>query len=362
MGSGNQMFDYREAAMELLKRSFPNIYYGTQVEPIFIPETFLPRTRMLSRAVDPKKFPEKNRQAYASYKEPKKKKMKTKYKMTKEEEEEKMISDFKGMFGERIFYDDLKAVLIMRNSKVVVLQDFQLMLPEILCKPGTQVGGRQESHFLIINQECQYLMSLEIIYKLYSNTAFDDDIIPSVQKGLDQITKIKTILETFFSNDIDISKWRFVGVLGYVEMSDHVRCCSDRKPFVVKSSELNDLFNKMEEDSQTSENNEDYKLMIRNLLYTIFANPGPIVRSKMDEATFEKIQKHQGNCTNILFWTPSQFDLVQLDENNKPKFKNLLFTSSFSTGKTEVMKGMMIKLLKAGEKVHYTLSPILDQK
>ena len=68
-------------------------------------------------------------------------------------------------------------------------------------------------------------MSLENKYNLHSK--LDSKEKPSVQKGLEQISKIKTILETFFSNDIDISKWRFVGVLGSVEMSDHVRYCSD---------------------------------------------------------------------------------------------------------------------------------------
>ena len=200
-----------------------------------------------------------------------------------------------------------------------------------------EIGGR---HLVLASPELQpsVCSNWDVLKLVHTST-----IIPSVQKGLDQITKIKTILETFFSNDIDISKWRFVGVLGYVEMSDLVKCCSDCKPFVIKSSDLYDLFKKIEEDFQKSESNGDYKLMIRNLLFTIFANPGPIVRTKVDEATFEKIQKYQGHFNNILFWTPSQFDLVQLDEENKPKFKNVLFTSSFSTGKTEVMKGMMMK-------------------
>ena len=56
----------------------------------------------------------------------------------------------------------------------------------------------------------------------------------SVEKGLSHISKIKIILETFFSHAIDISKWSFVGVLGCDV--DHVRCCSDRKPFVIQSS------------------------------------------------------------------------------------------------------------------------------
>ena len=78
----------------------------------------------------------------------------------------------------------------------------------------------------------------------------------------------------------------------------------------------------------------------------------PIVRSKIDEETFKKIQK-QGDYCNILFWTPTQFDLMQFDEDKSPKYKQVLFNSSYSTGKTEVIKGMMRKLMKNGKKVHF---------
>jgi len=78
-------------------------------------------------------------------------------------------------------------------------------------------------------------------------------------------------------------------------MSNHVKCCSDCKPFVIQSTEFVNLFTKLEEDLKiaVTEDDEDYKLIIRNFLYTIFANPGPIVRSKVDEEIFEKIQKDQ---------------------------------------------------------------------
>ena len=56
MGSGKQVFNYLEAAQELLKRSYPDIFNGTQVGPVFIPETFLPS---YTRAVDPRNFEEK---------------------------------------------------------------------------------------------------------------------------------------------------------------------------------------------------------------------------------------------------------------------------------------------------------------
>ena len=352
MGSGNKIFNYWEASKLLLKRSYPDIHYGKQVGPIFIPETFLPS---YTRAVDPDQIAEKLKMFHGRQD-------------TMEKGEnlaiDQELKKFRGNLAERNFYDELQRVLEIQNFKAVVLQGFQMMLPEIICKSGTQTGGRQESDFLVINQDFKYIMLLEVKYNLYS-VPDGKDMKTSIDRGLNQISLIKTILETFFCNDIDISRWRFVGVLGYVEMSDHVKCCSVCKPFVIKSAELNDFLNKIQENlivNFEDRNDEDYKLMIRNFLYTIFANPGPIVHNKVDQAVFETIQRHQGDYKNILFWTPSQFDLVQLNKENKPKFKNVLFTSSYSTGKTEVMKGMMKKLLKAGEKVHYIFCNIYTDK
>ena len=103
--------------------------------------------------------------------------------------------------------------------------------------------------------------------------------------------------------------------------------------------------------------------MIQNILFTIFAKPGPILRSKIDEETYNIIQKEQGNWISVLFWTPDQYDLVQLDQNKKPKYKNVLFTSSYSTGKTEVIKGMMRKLMENRQKVHFIIcNPVRIRK
>ena len=340
MGSGITTFNYAEAAKLLLERSYPEIYNGTQHGPIFIPETFLPT---YTRAVDPYKFQEKLEQFQSTG-------------GINQKSFNDELGRFKGAFAERIFFDELQRVLNLRRSGSVCLNGSTILSPNVL-----KSGSQQECDFLIINKNHKYIMSLEIKFNLES---YSSEYKPTVEKALEQLSKIKRILETFFSNDIDISKWKFVGIIGYVKMSDHVKCCSDCKPYIIQSSELKDLFNKIEADfgKINVEDDDDYKLIIRNLLYTIFSNPGPIVRSKVDEATFEKIQKHQGNYTNILFWTPSQFDLVKLDEENKPKFKNVLFISSFSTGKTEVTKGMMIKLLKAGKKVHYIICNVLTYK
>ena len=337
MGNGRQTFDDIEAANMLLRRSYPEIENGSQTGPIFIPETFIPEK--YTRGVDPDNILERLEQLYSpddtsasSY---------SKYKNMSEE-----LAAFKGTYTERIFYDELRRVL--KGSRAVVLHGTEMMLPQNFPKSG----GRQESDFLIINRDYKYIMSLELKYSLFSKSdsgVRDKD--PSIQKGLKQISIIKTIFETFFGNDIDLSDWRFVGVLGYVKMADHVKCCSDCKPFVVKTSEIEKLIQKFEHDA-IAENDEDYKLIIKNILFTIFANPGPIVRWKMDEKTFEKIQE-QGSFSNVLFWNPSQFDLIQFYSNQQPLKRNVLFTSSYSTGKTEVIRAMIEKLLRIGQKCHF---------
>ena len=72
-----------------------------------------------------------------------------------------------------------------------------------------------------------------------------------------------------------------------------VKSCPVCNPFIVKSTELETLFetlhSRLSKKEPAPASDDDYKLMIRNLLYTIFANPGPIVRYKVDNKTFEKI-------------------------------------------------------------------------
>ena len=96
-------------------------------------------------------------------------------------------------------------------------------------------------------------------------------------------------------------------------------------------------------------------MLIRNLIFCIFANPGPVIKHNYDEETCLKI-KQQGKWQNVLFWTPKQFELIQLDTQNSPLFKHVIFDSSYSTGKTEVMKAMMRKLLDKSQKIHFIFS------
>ena len=174
---------------------------------------------------------------------------------------------------------------------------------------------------------------------------------------MEQISKIKKILEKYFCTNIDLTGWKFVGALGYGSKADHVQCCLQCKPFIVDTSGVEALFNKLDKEliGSTSGNHEAYKKLIKNLIFCIFANPGPVIKHNYDEETCLKI-KQQGEWQNVLFWTPKQFELIQLDMQNSPLFKHVIFDSSYSTGKTEVMKAMMRKLLDKSQKIHFIFS------
>ena len=359
MGSGSRIFDYNTAADMLLSRTYPEIENGTQKNPIFIPETFLPS---YSAAVDPDHFQDQLNKLYEN----------------NEKQKSKELRASEGNFAERMFFDELQKVVESRGA-VVVLHNSEFLCPKYLTKPGCQQGLKNESDFIIIDKKNMFIMVLEIKYNLFCK-ALGNVKETSIVKGLKQISKIKLLLETFFCGDIDVQNWRFVGALGYMKINEEVVTCESCQPFVVQHDQLSRLFDSLhnenkDKDSELVSVENDFKFIIKNILFTVFANPGPVTRSKVDDEVFKKIvgqdsnvkprnmtlpgedlnlgKLAQGDYRTVLFWTPTQFDLLQLDEKFSPKYRKVLFTSSMSTGKTEVMKGMIQKLLNSGQKCHF---------
>ena len=318
-----------------MKRTYPEIENGTQKQTVFIPETYLPDK--FFRGVDPKNFPKKVKQLHDTTE---------KEEFTKLKNEKEEMSLFKGEHTERNFFDSIKKHL---NTKSVVFNGVKL----------PQLGDPkldQESDFLVIDSERKLIWSLEIKSNLFSETKGKVKK-SSVQKGVEQISKIKKILEKYFCTNSDLTGWKFVGALGYGSKAEHVKCCPSCKPFIVDVTGVKALFNKLDREltGTTSANLEAYKKLIRNLIFCIFANPGPVIKHNYDEETFRKI-KQQGDWCNVLFWTPKQYEIMQLNEHNSPKYKHVIFESSYSTGKTEVMKGMIRKLIDKSQKIHFIFS------
>ena len=331
----------------MLKRTYPEIEDGSQMSPIFIPETFLPT---VAGCVDFDSLQEKLATEN--------------YNKSNINTQNNGLGQKKGDYTERCFYDELRRVL--NDPKVVVLHSPRLFTPTTANSNSNQC---QEADFIIVNQNRKYIMCIETKYNLFSKCEGNVQK-SSIQKGIEQLNTTKQLLETYFFNDIDVNQWKFIGVLGYLEIEENVNCCHKCKDFVIKPQELSKLLSKFPIESDNEILKDDYKFIIKNILFTVFASPGPKIRCFIDEETSEKIigsvgdskgkrkkQKiAQGDHQNILFWTPEQFDLMKLDDNCCPMHRFVLFASSMSTGKTEVIRGLIKRLLENNQKCHMVVS------
>ena len=212
LGSGYKTFNFMEAANVLLQRSYPEIAESKQSKVIFIPEFFLPNCAAFVDGT-PQHFSDRLEKSD----------------MDKKEKQSLRVAA-RGDFGERQFFDELKNIFGDKDDPMVILQGSKMIIPKInQIRKNDPNMAEHESDFIIINQEHQYIMSLEIKNNLF---AISDVKEKSVKKGVEQLSKIKSILETLFCVDIDAGKWKFVGAIGYIKIEDHVQCCQNCKNFV----------------------------------------------------------------------------------------------------------------------------------
>lgn len=229
--------------------------------------------------------------------------------------------------------------------------------------PGGKKGHKQESDFIIINKKLKYILNIEAKLTL-SNVKVNPKRGSPIDSALNQLNTTKNILEKYFCKDIS-PEWLFIGVIFYKYLDENANCCPDCGPFLVKTGEIERKLTLIESKIQRKrpeieDAHKDYKTLVKHLVFTIFANPGPITKWNVAEKIFETVTKQkghpgQGEYRSILFWTPSQFQIMQLDEECQPCQRNVLFKSSTSTGKTECMKGMIDRLLNEGQKCHFIL-------
>ena len=85
-------------------------------------------------------------------------------------------------------------------------------------------------------------MALEIKYNLFAEGKVKEI---SVKKGMAQLSRIKSVLETLFCGDIDTTQWKFVGSIGFITKEGHVKCCENCQKFVLEPNDLENFFDKL---------------------------------------------------------------------------------------------------------------------
>ena len=325
LGSGIRMQDPEATEKILLRRNYPDVDDGTQTGAVFVPETFLPT--ISKYGITPI---ETNIELFQD----------NLLSIFPDEKDRTIeLGRFKGSVAEMSFYEELKEVF--KEKEVFILHGYSIR--------EERTSQNREIDFIIINKKFRYVMVLEIKYSLYRGKKASP-----CENAIHQLKETKKVLEGILK-DLQLQQWKIVGAVAFMEHSineeQRIRCCEECKMYVIQKGEMKSFFG-FEDYMPDNTDAEGYKKVISRILFTEFASPHPILRYDIDEAVADKILE-QGKCQNIIFWTPSQLNLVQLDGENVPRFKNVLFTSSFSTGKTEVMRYVMWKLVKMRKKCHF---------
>ena len=130
-------------------------------------------------------------------------------------------------------------------------------------------------HFLIVNSRLQYILAIECKRSLTGKAICDKT------KGcLAQLERVKERLEIYLGDDISAS-WRFVGMINFEEdlEPDGRAVCSLCAPFTMKGDkEVSPKLAAVEADLAkqcSSPSHEEYKKIVRTLLFLISAKPTP---------------------------------------------------------------------------------------
>ena len=144
-----------EAANVLLQRSYPE--FAKQSKAIFIPEFFLPNCAAFVDGT-PQQFSDRLEKSD----------------MDKKEKQSLKVAA-RGDFGERQFFDELKKTFGNKDISMAILQGSKMIIPKInQIRKNDPNKAEHESDFIIINQEYQYIMSLEVKNKPLSTSVILD--------------------------------------------------------------------------------------------------------------------------------------------------------------------------------------------
>ena len=318
--------DCDKVADVLLERNLPKVHKNTQRETCFVPETFLPTIPL---AVDTE-AELGGRLSSLSVEDKKKLGVNSCLKTQ--------------VAGDRLEERLYKALKAHPENLGLVIQGGCMRSPG-----GTSRGEHSEHDFLIVNPRLKYILAIECKRTLNGKAIYGG-------KGfITQLQRVKERLEAYLGGGLSAC-WRFVGMVYYEEELERGRAiCSKCDPFAIKgekevsaklsqlSSTVQDLLRKERGSLQTNQEDEEYKKIVRTLLFLISAKPSPtpcllqkevytkIVGEKGVGGKKDKIG--QGSLSSVMFWTSAQAEIMF-----NPDLQFVVFLGPWSVGKTLCMR------------------------
>ena len=197
-----------------------------------------------------------------------------------------------------------------------------------------------EKDFLILNLTYGYALNIEVKNHLGKG---------EVLSGCKQLEETKRLFRHQFGDKID-PNWRIILVLYGSTLHLDLVICRECQPYVITSED--DFTKKLESitrmNAKTSWKSKwvhDFRFIIKELIPPRVKLPDELIKEVIDNVD------KAGSAENIAFWSPEQFQLASFCAKNK----RVIFTSSYSTGKTVLLIHCALELLKKGQKVLFVI-------
>ena len=344
LGGGKWITDYHAAEDELLQRNFPHIADNVQTSAVFVPELFISK---VPRMVDIAEYEARKKNLDDKGRE---------YLGIRNGSEE--MQNVLGEQVERALAAVLKDHYADTHEKeVVVLQG------PIFKTPGEKMKKDEEHDLIIICKNSKCIICIESKKSLHA---------ASIKKGLHQLESMKTLVERYFGPLLLSGEWSYVPLIHFQENRKKWSICPECRQFcILNLTELPEILARIENHLRPSckPSHEEYTRIVKSMIFTILAKdigtPCTVAAELYDKIEGTKYGKKykqgQGDLKSILFWSPDQANIIL---SSDPRFQFVAFISSWSTGKTLLMKAMARKRAEENKDQHvcYCIIRYMSQK
>ena len=184
-------------------------------------------------------------------------------------------------------------------------------------------GEDGEFDFLILSANAKTIIQIEC------KTEYQPKVL---SKAVNQLQKGKKFFQDYFFFP---EGWRYVKAAYF-----HSRKNAPESEFILDhESNLNQFFNDHLQPSQTPDTTT-YLEMVKLLMFVLFHYSKSIVTSRDSALKATKDIEEFGSAENIIFWTKDQLEL------QNPACTKVAFYSTYGTGKTQLLKWKIQKVLK----------------
>ena len=219
-----------------------------------------------------------------------------------------------------------------------------------------------EKDVILINMTRGYILCIEARGTLRRN--FKRRKTGKSRDVKDQIQETINILKHAFNYNLE-NEWKIITAVYATKIHDSFKSCEKCDAYVFTKKDIKEKLNKImeEEPIKNGEGNylKDFRFMVREILplKVKITNKKLTDSFTMNRLMLETVTSNvseAGTAENVAYWSVNQYNLA----SECLRYKRVILSSAWSTGKTALLIHCAHELLKIGEKVLFIINHRYD--